>query len=449
MYTNLFFLILMLLLVDIGPQIGAANVSPGSSAIYLMAAYLCTLCLIVFQNFTFTRFLRRFQSRMLVMANLELIAFFCAGYFYFGFPDQLKSLPLIGQSKLMTIIIPFGAYFLGLLVFHLSSRFRQDLSIKVSIKKSLLELRLLLPFLIPIFLLTLFREGVGIYSNLNLPKIPLLSGNDAQVAISVISGLSFLGLVMILLPPLMIWTWQCIPLEEGPLLRRLEALCQKAGIKHAGIMVWKPLENSTTAAVIGVAPRFRYLLFTPRMLTEMKPELVEAVLCHEIGHCYRKHLYIYPFILAGMAISASLFSYFLSDQIVNFLNAHIDHGSIWEFFISRTMIFLFFAVIFGLYFRFVFGYFSRLFERQADLHVFQLGLNPDHLIEAFKHMGKVSGHGLSQPSWHHYSLQKRVDFLEDAKLKPETISRHHCYVKRMLFLYFILLVIMTGGLYLT
>ena len=35
-----------------------------------------------------------------------------------------------------------------------------------------------------------------------------------------------------------------------------------------------------------------------------------------------------------------------------------------------------------LYFRYVFGFFSRIFERQADLHIFQVGLDPANLIES-------------------------------------------------------------------
>ena len=147
-----------------------------------------------------------------------------------------------------------------------------------------------------------------------------------------------------------------------------------------------------------------------------------------------------------MALCAALFTYFFSGQLAYVLHNTLNSFPILENMVDPLAIFLPFAIIIGLYFRVVFGFFSRLFERQADLHVFELGLDPKSLIAAFNFIGEATGQSLAKPCWHHYSLQQRINFLEEAQRKPSLILKHHRYVKKMLFLYFTFLIIITLGL---
>lgn len=446
MYANLFFLILMLLLVDIGPQLGPNIPIINSTAV--IASYLLILGLIVFQNLLFSKSVRGHRSRMLMLANFELILYFCLFYFYFGGSAILLKLPMVGHSKLLAIMLTFVFYFLGLMVFHVSALLRSGFNFVKSLKKSSLELLMLLPFIFPVLLLTLLREYLAVASNSYVHQaLSLLFGEKQETFYALFGSALFLTMIMILLPFVIKRIWQCYPLDKGPLLTRLENLCLRARTKHAGILVWTVMENSITAAVIGIVPRFRYLLFTPRMLNEMQPEWVEAVLCHELGHCYRKHLYLYPFILSGMAVCGGLFSLYFSDALFSFIWAHTANGSALQTLAYPLAIFLPYALIIGLYFRVVFGFYSRLFERQADLHVFKMGLDPIHLIAAFNHMGSASINGKKAPSWHHFSIQERIDYLELAIKNPSEIERFHRYVNRMLFLYFVFLAIMSVILY--
>ena len=65
------------------------------------------------------------------------------------------------------------------------------------------------------------------------------------------------------------------------------------------------------ALVMGVAPRFRYVLLSDLLLAEMSDEQVEAVFAHELGHVAHRHMiwylvFIKVLILALAAIALAL-----------------------------------------------------------------------------------------------------------------------------------------------
>ena len=179
-------------------------------------------------------------------------------------------------------------------------------------------------------------------------------------------------------------------------------------------------------------------MFTDRLLRELPSSNVEAILAHEIGHNAHRHLLIYPFILAGMLLCAGLFFQNFSGPLINFLEMqNAAHPSLfWDFF-NPVLIFLLYAIIVAVYFRFVFGFFSRLFERQADLHVYEVGIDPHEMIDALLSVAPSSG-GYATPNWHHYSIKERVEFLKATMINPELIQQHHRKVKIALGVYFIL-----------
>ena len=208
--------------------------------------------------------------------------------------------------------------------------------------------------------------------------------------------------------------------------------CKNAHFRHAGMRLWSILPNATTAAIIGVVPQFRYVMFTEGLLRDLSPDAIEAVLAHEIGHSYRKHLILYPFVIFGMLACVSLYSLFFSDFFPDMSPS-----------LMPLTIFIPYAIIIALYFRFVFGFFSRQFEREADLHVFKLGVPVKAMQEALLETARSSGTPPTAPSWHHYSIQERVDFLEKASHNKTLISRHHRRVKIYFAFYLLLLALTT------
>jgi len=95
--------------------------------------------------------------------------------------------------------------------------------------------------------------------------------------------------------------------------------------------------------------------------------------------------------------------------------------------------------LFILYFRFIFGLFMRYFERQADLHIFKYTDSPSALISTFYKIASLSRQSIDKPNWHHFSIGRRIRFLEKCRMNPDLIRDHHGKVKKMISGYFLAL----------
>ncbi len=250
--------------------------------------------------------------------------------------------------------------------------------------------------------------------------------------------LVFLFAVAILGPLLIQKFWRCKPLESGYERGRIELLCRKAGLRYADILYWPIFGGRMiTAGVMGLVKRFRYILVTEALLTYLKPEEVEAVIAHEIGHIKRYHLLFYLFFFVGYM----LISYATFDLIVYGLiyleplydviqGAGFDQAAVTSVFLSVLII-----AIFLVYFRFIFGYFMRNFERQADTYVYQLFDSALPLISTFEKITLTSGQPPEKPNWHHYSISERIGYLKKCEADRRWIGRHDRKVKRSVALY--------------
>lgn len=214
----------------------------------------------------------------------------------------------------------------------------------------------------------------------------------AQIALA-------MGAIVIFYPPLLILCWRCKPLSDPKLKERLDEVASKAGFSHAGFKVWNI--SGSTAAIVGVIPFFRYVLLTNPLICRLSPEALEAVVAHEIGHSQHHHLLFAPFILSGCLLPLLA----------------VDSPSL--------PFFIFYAIFALLYFRFVFGFYSRLFERQADLHGLKCGIPLSNMADALDQVGIASGSSHRKPSWHHYSLYERIEFLKAVEANPALEKEHH------------------------
>ena len=82
-------------------------------------------------------------------------------------------------------------------------------------------------------------------------------------------------------------------------------------------------------------------------------------------------------------------------------------------------------VLMVLYFRFIFGYFLRNSERQADLYAMELIGDPQPLISSLEKIAFRSGRIEDLPSWHHFSIRQRVEFLIEAFQNRSLIRRQN------------------------
>jgi tetratricopeptide (TPR) repeat protein len=98
------------------------------------------------------------------------------------------------------------------------------------------------------------------------------------------------------------------------------------------------------------------------------------------------------------------------------------------------------------YFRFIFGYFMRNFERQADIFVFDLLGTAAPLISTLEKIALTSGEPADKPNWHHFSIQERIDYLKGCHSDPSWIRRHHAKVRRGILAYLLIIFLLgTAG----
>jgi Zn-dependent protease with chaperone function len=250
--------------------------------------------------------------------------------------------------------------------------------------------------------------------------------------------LFFLFAVAVVGPLIIQKFWRCRPLEAGVHRQRIEALCRRADMTYADIVYWPIFGGRMiTAGVMGLVGRFRYILVTEALLRILSPEEVDAVIAHEVGHVKKHHLLFYLFFFIGYMIIA----YATFDLIVYLI---IFSEPIYRFVfttgISRTAVttgLLSLAIIinFLVYFRFIFGYFMRNFERQADASVYRLFTSAGPLISTFEKIVAVSGHSPDKPNWHHFSIGQRVDFLKRCEADRSWIRRHDRRIKTSIAIY--------------
>jgi Zn-dependent protease with chaperone function len=253
----------------------------------------------------------------------------------------------------------------------------------------------------------------------------------------------FLIFVVLFFPPLVRRLWGCRPLPEGELKTSLQKFCKGQNFK-AELYLWPLFEGKVlTAGVMGILPGLRYVLLTPAIIETMTMEELESVMAHEIGHVKRHHLLLYVFLIAGFSVLAGFlvepFVLFVlsRDVFVQLITAKgVDPETVMAI-IGGVPLLLFMVI----YFRFIFGYFIRNFERQADLHVISAVGNGRELVSAFEKISIMSGDIRDEKNWHHYGIGERIDCLDLAEREPETIISHNKKVRFSLLGYLAVVVI--------
>lgn len=295
-----------------------------------------------------------------------------------------------------------------------------------------------LPIVLPWIVLSLLGDMVTL-----LPWPAVQNVLHSEWGDLVFFGL-FLLFVLLFFPPMVKRLWGCNPLEDGFMRRRLVEFCRKQNF-NADIYLWPLFEGRVlTAGVMGLVPGLRYILVTPALLESMSLEELEAVMAHEIGHVKRMHLLLYFFLIGGFSVIAGYFF----DPAVSFLLSRNFFYTVLSSsnFTPDTVLSIFGGIpmllLMLLYFRYIFGYFLRNFERQADLHVFKALGNSTALISAFEKIAMISGNIRDQPSWHHFGIGERVSYLEKCEKDPSWIGRHNRKVAMSLIGY--VLVCMLG-----
>lgn len=250
----------------------------------------------------------------------------------------------------------------------------------------------------------------------------------------------FLFIAAVLAPAVVKLFWRCRPLPSGPDLLRIQALCRRTGVAFAGILQW-PLFGGRmiTAGVMGLVSQFRYLLVTDALLSFLTPDEIDCVIAHELGHVKRKHLLFYLFFLGGyMLLSLSVLDliifYFIYSSPVLWVKNTFGFGddSTVAFFFTVATI-----VMFVIYFRYIFGFFMRNFERQADTYVYTLFNSARPLISTLRKIAIASGQPINKPNWHHFSIGERIEYLEKCESDRQWVNRQDRKIKKGMILFIV------------
>ena len=255
-------------------------------------------------------------------------------------------------------------------------------------------------------------------------------------------------MLVIFFPVLVKRVWGCTPIPPGPLREQVESFLEKQNLRLE-ILYWPLFEGQAlTAGIMGIVPPFRYLMITPALAKTLDPRELESVLAHEIGHVRKKHLLLYIGLFLGASLLINSLLEPLSSMLLgadflytvcgwfNLSPAALLLGSVT----GATLLFLI------IYFRFVFGYFIRNFERQADAFVFDAQETAVPLIASFEKIAALSGNIREEKNWHHFGIGERIDFLLRCERDKGLIYRHDRKVNFSLLGYVCCVALLMTGL---
>ena len=259
----------------------------------------------------------------------------------------------------------------------------------------------------------------------------------------------FIVVLTLLFPPLVRSLWGCRPLPPGPLSNHIGRLCAGQAFR-AEVLLWPLFEGQVlTAAIMGIVPGLRYLLLTPALIETLTSEELDSVIAHEIGHVKRLHLVLYiglflGFSLLAGAVTALLPHYVLLGDLYYTMLAILPVApeTVLALFVSAPVL-----VLLLIYFRYIFGFFIRNFERQADLHVFQVQGTSAAIISSFEKIASLSDGEREEKNWHHFGIGERIRFLESCERDRSLLARHDRKLRSGLLVYFAVVCLLSFGLH--
>jgi len=246
--------------------------------------------------------------------------------------------------------------------------------------------------------------------------------------------------LVVFMPSIIQYWWGCKPLQASEKAEILEGFLREKDFKYRGLLSWPIFEGRMlTAGIMGVVPRFRYILVTDSLLQVLSVEELKAVLAHEMGHAKYRHLLLY----LGFFVTFFLIFFGLFDLFYQLLYVHPFFFKIISTQDPKAMNLLYLllaapmVLTLFLYIRFVMGFYMRNFERQADLYSQSTMGTPEPIVSSLEKIALLSGKTRNLPSWHHFSIRERVEYLWRTLRDPGVMKRHNRFLASALFLYLV------------
>ena len=306
--------------------------------------------------------------------------------------------------------------------------------------------------LVPLLVLVTVQDTVAL----------IFQGSSSKSVVELGAGVAGLGAILIFAPVLLRFLWRAEPLPAGPLRERLEQLSRRLRFRSSGILIWNTHGAVINAAVAGILPWPRYVMLSDALLTHMSDDEIEAVFGHEVGHVRHHHLRFFIAFLMG----ASSFLFISVTAAGRLLDRFLGEGAAEQVLSQAQGLALPFACL-AVYFGLFFGFLSRRFERQADIFgcrvvsCNRVDCPPNHspndwsrndpplcpagvhtFVRALEKIAELNGAVRDARSWRHFSIAKRVAFLEQLATRPEIERSFHRVV---LLLKVLVIVALAGG----
>ncbi len=361
-------------------------------------------------------------SRLVLRLSVISIFIFSLDIFSFNLKHWIEAIPILGGIYIiqgLSAIILFMLYLSTIWYFaHPAYKviFGTDIGKKAFITGNI---RFNIPVIFPWLILSLFSDLVHLSP---WPKLNMfLDRTEGQIVFLVL----FLIISMIFLPVVIQYFWGCKPVINSPKAEGIRKFLGDTGFKYRDIVNWPLLEGKMmTAGIMGIIPRYRYILITASLMEILTPSELNSVMAHEAGHArYYHQLLLSLFFIGYYVLVMGLFDPDFYFTLMGYLVSKTPYQSLpEEFYIVFIAVPMVLSLI--IYFRFIMGFFMRHFERQADTYAAQTTGGPSPIISALEKIAMLSGKTRDVPSWHHFSIKQRVEFLINSNENPHLIVRH-------------------------
>jgi STE24 endopeptidase len=204
------------------------------------------------------------------------------------------------------------------------------------------------------------------------------------------------------------------PLDDEELRRRLIVLSERAGTRVRGVYRWRLSEKSkkANAALTGLGSTRRIIL-SDTLLDNYTPDEVEAVLAHELGHHFHRHILKSIFVQAGI----TLLGFWAANWTLHYAVDQHMFEELSDF--ANLPLLALVSVVLSLLLMPAMNAYSRFNERQADRYVFE---STSSIVPFISSMNKLAEQNLAEraPSkwveWFfhsHPSISRRLAAAED------------------------------------
>ena len=367
-------------------------------------------------------------QRLIVRLSVMAIFLFALAVYIFHLKTWIRLVPVVELFSMLqgTLALSLFFFYLGTIWYFAYPSYQAIFQSGIT-RRSFVQsnLRLNLPILFPWMFLSFVYDLLGLSPWFGPDSF--LNRDEGQILFFAV----FLTLLLIFMPILIQHWWGCKPLNRSEKGVQLEAFLREKEFKCRSLLTWPVFEGKMmTAGIMGIVPRYRYILITDSLLEILSIEELKAVLAHEMAHAKYRHLLFYILFFVGfMVLSLGLFDVFFyvlyaNPSLMKMVSSP-NYQTVNLFYLILSIPMLMTLLV---YFRYVMGFFMRNFERQADLHSSEIMGTPRPAIRSLEKIALLSGKSRSLPNWHHFSIKDRVECLGRTLRDPGLIRRHNRFV---------------------